>query len=57
MKVLIDINHPAHVHLFRNFAREMEESGNRVLFTTRKKDVAVDLLEIRPNVRVPKPEL
>lgn len=28
MKILIDINHPAHVHYFRNFIRMMESKGH-----------------------------
>ena len=35
MNLLIDIGHPAHVHLFRNFYREMREKGHNVLVTAR----------------------
>ncbi|MCB0837192.1 MAG: DUF354 domain-containing protein [Bacteroidetes bacterium] len=45
MRVLIDINHPAHVHLFKNFAWKMQERGHKVLFTTRKKEISHILLE------------
>jgi predicted glycosyltransferase len=45
LRLLIDINHPAHVHFFRHFAGEMTSRGHRVLFTAREKDVAVDLLK------------
>ncbi len=44
-KILIDINHPAHVHLFSNFARIMKELGYEILFTTRDKEVSIDLLK------------
>lgn len=44
MKILIDINHPAHVHLFKYLAWELIEKGHNILFTTRNKDVAIDLL-------------
>jgi uncharacterized protein len=44
MKILIDIGHPAHVHLFRNFAHEMVQNGHQVLFTTRDKEMAIYLL-------------
>jgi predicted glycosyltransferase len=44
MRVLVDINHPAHVHLFKHFAWEMEAKGHKVFFTTRKKEVTIDLL-------------
>ncbi len=45
MKILIDIGHPAHVHLFKNFAKLMIQSGNDVLFTCREKEFEIDLLE------------
>jgi len=44
MRVLIDINHPAHVHLFKHFAWDMQAKGHKVFFTTRKKEVTIDLL-------------
>ncbi len=44
MKILIDIGHPAHVHLFRNFAKLMALKGHDILFTTRDKEVSIDLL-------------
>ena len=27
MKILIDMNHPAHVHYFRNLIKDMEKIG------------------------------
>lgn len=45
MRILIDIGHPAHVHLFRFFAKEMIERGNQVLFTCREKEFEKELLE------------
>jgi uncharacterized protein len=45
MRILIDILHPAHVHFFRNFAREMESRGHAVLFTARAKDGSIELLK------------
>ena len=44
MRILIDIGHPAHVHLFKNFAWEMQKKGHSVFFTTRKKEFENDLL-------------
>jgi len=44
MKLLIDLVHPANVHYFRNFILRMQESGNTVLITARKKDIAHQLL-------------
>jgi uncharacterized protein len=46
MKILIDIGHPAHVHLFKNFAVEMMAKGNHVLFTVRDKEHELYLLGI-----------
>lgn len=45
MKVIIDIGHPGHVHLFRNFARIFISRGHSVLFTIRKKEYEAELLE------------
>lgn len=45
MNILIDIGHPAHVHLFRCFAHDMLEAGNKVLFTCRDKEFEIALLE------------
>jgi len=44
MKILIDIGHPAHVHLFKNFASAMQKKGHIVLFTSREKEFEIDLL-------------
>jgi predicted glycosyltransferase len=45
MKILIDIGHPAHVHLFKNFAWHMKEKGHDILFTTRDKEYEIYLLK------------
>lgn len=45
MRALIDILHPAHVHFFRNFILEMGERGNDVRVLSRRKDVAIELLD------------
>jgi len=45
MKILIDMGHPGHVHLFKNFIWEMEEKGHQILVTARDKDVVIQLLE------------
>ena len=44
MNILIDIGHPAHVHMFHPFAVEMQERGHKVLFTCRDKEFEVKLL-------------
>jgi len=45
MKILIDMGHPAHVHLFKNFIWEMEKRGHEIIVTARDKDVTRKLLE------------
>lgn len=45
MRILIDIGHPAHVHLFKNFAWQMEENGNEIIFTVRNKEFEIQLLK------------
>jgi uncharacterized protein len=44
MRVLIDIGHPAHVHLFRNAINIMRKRGHQVFVVARKKEVAHQLL-------------
>ena len=45
MRILIDIGHPAHVHLFKNFVWEMEKRGHEILITARKKEISLELLD------------
>ncbi len=45
MNILIDIGHPAHVHLFKNFAKYMQNKGHNILFTCRDKEFEIYLLE------------
>jgi len=44
MKILIDIGHPAHVHLFKNFALELLIKKHSILFTCREKEFEKYLL-------------
>ncbi|MCD4737359.1 MAG: DUF354 domain-containing protein [Bacteroidales bacterium] len=44
MKILIDIGHPAHVHLFKNFYFLMLNKGHEILITAKKRDSVEDLL-------------
>ena len=39
MKILIDINHPAHVHYFKNFIKIMEKKGHEFLIISRNKEI------------------
>lgn len=45
MNILIDIGHPGHVHLFKNFYWEMKKKGHDLVFTTREKECSIDLLK------------
>jgi uncharacterized protein len=45
MRILIDIGHPAHVHLFKNFAHKAISKGHVVLFCLRDKEFEIALLE------------
>ncbi|MCC5918097.1 MAG: DUF354 domain-containing protein [Cryomorphaceae bacterium] len=45
MRFLIDIGHPAHVHLFKFFALDMMKKGHEFLFTCRQKEFEIELLE------------
>jgi predicted glycosyltransferase len=46
MKILIDIGHPAHVHFFsRPIKIWQQQLGFKIIVTSRKKDVATDLLD------------
>ena len=44
MKILIDIGHPGHVHLFKHFAHAMIGKGHQVHFTVRDKEFEIELL-------------
>lgn len=44
MRILIDIGHPAHVHLFKHFAWEMQQLGHKIFFTCREKEFEIYLL-------------
>ena len=45
MRILIDIGHPGHVHLFKNFAWQMQKKGHKVFFTCRQKEFEIELLK------------
>jgi predicted glycosyltransferase len=46
MRILIDIGHPAHIHLFKNFAWEMQEKGHKILFTCKDRECILQLLKV-----------
>jgi uncharacterized protein len=45
MNILIDIGHPAHVHLFRNAALDWIRNGHEVVFTIRDRNIIPALLK------------
>ncbi|MBN1227067.1 MAG: DUF354 domain-containing protein [Deltaproteobacteria bacterium] len=46
MKILIDIGHPAHVHLYRNFYFETLKRGHHIVVTTKDLESAKQLLDL-----------
>jgi len=45
MKILIDINHPADVHYFKNFIKIMEKKGHEFFIISRNKEIEHYLLK------------
>ncbi|MCK5580043.1 MAG: DUF354 domain-containing protein [Candidatus Omnitrophica bacterium] len=45
MNILFDINHPAHVHYFRNAIGLLQKQGHQIFVTARDKDVTLQLLD------------
>jgi uncharacterized protein len=45
MKVLVDINHPSDVHLFKYVIAELRKHGHDVIITASQKDVSYKLLD------------
>jgi hypothetical protein len=45
MKILVDINHPAHVHLFKYVIAELRKRGHNVIITASQKDLSYKLLD------------
>ncbi|HTE28567.1 DUF354 domain-containing protein [Flavitalea sp.] len=46
MRILIDINHPSHVHYFRNFYKLMVARGHNVYCVSRNKEMEHKLLQL-----------
>ncbi len=46
MKILIDINHPAHVHYFRNLYKIMTDQGHQIQVVSRNKEIEHYLLNV-----------
>lgn len=45
LRVLVDVTHPAHVHLFRHAISDLRADGHTVRVTSREKDVTTDILD------------
>jgi len=45
MRIIIDINHPAHVHYFYNLYKILIERGHKVCVTAKAKDISLKLLD------------
>ena len=45
MKILFELGHPAHLHLFKNFIIYLNNTNHFTLATTRKKDALISLIE------------
>jgi predicted glycosyltransferase len=45
MNILFDINHPAHVHFFRNAIDSLRQKGHSVWVTAREKEMTTELLD------------
>ena len=59
MKILININHPAHVHYYRNFIRQMEAKGDQFCVINRDDKMINQLLDyygIEHTIRNKRPE-
>ncbi len=46
MNFLVDIGHPAHVHLFRNLYKELKQSGHEVIISVKSIPIAHKLLDL-----------
>ncbi|MEN8225559.1 MAG: DUF354 domain-containing protein [Bacteroidota bacterium] len=46
MNLLIDIGHPAHVHLFKDFAERLRDKGHVVYFSAKQVESIVKLLDV-----------
>jgi len=45
MKLLIDLQHPAHLHFFRIVIKQLTAAGHQVLVTGRRKDILAELAQ------------
>lgn len=45
MRIVFDVGHPGHVHLFKNVIWRLEQGGHSTLITARDKDITILLLD------------
>ena len=45
MRILFEVGHPAHVHLFKNAIRELEKRGHETIVASRRKELTIHLLD------------
>ena len=45
MRIIVEIGHPAHVHLFRHAIRLFRDRGHEIAIVARRKDVTLQLLD------------
>jgi predicted glycosyltransferase len=45
MRIIVDVNHPADYHYYKNFILAMRKNGHEVLITATRKDVSLKLLD------------
>lgn len=45
MRIVVDINHPGHVHYFKHFIRDVRRHGHEVLVTASEKEITYQLLD------------
>ena len=46
MRIVVHVNHPAHVHLFKNFIWGMENRGHNVIIIASEKEISFRLLDL-----------
>ena len=45
MRIIIDIGHPGHVHVFKHLAHLLIAEGHEILFTARDKEFELELMQ------------
>jgi predicted glycosyltransferase len=46
MNILVDIGHPAHVHLYKNLCYDLKNKGHKIFITVKEIEVAKKLLDV-----------